>query len=97
MKRRKVGECHDEIALLRSYLTAIEEMKERKVAGCLTVNAGKLKRELLPPLEEKLQRLIKFTNETEREMTELKFQLDGEKTRFEAAMVKLEEQQGHSL
>ena len=34
---------------------------------------------------------------TEREMTELKFQLDGEKTRFEAAMVKLEEQQGHSL
>ena len=25
-------------------------------------------------------------------MTELKFQLDGEKTRFEAAMVKLEEQ-----
>ncbi len=33
---------------------------------------------------------------TKREMTELKFQLDGEKTRFEA-MVKLEEQQGHSL
>ena len=51
---------------------------------------------LLPPLEEKLQRLLKFTDETEREMTELKFQLDGEKTRFEA-MVKLEEQQCRSL
>ena len=38
---QQVQDCHDEIAVLTRYVAVIEEMREKNVAGCLTVNVSR--------------------------------------------------------
>ena len=68
----QVQDCHDEVALLRAHLKVLDDMRERTVSGCLTLNAGAFKRDLYPRVEEKLKALAKFTEDTERELLDLK-------------------------
>jgi len=68
----EVAECHAEVALFKRHLKVLDDMRERTVSGCLTLNAGAFKRDLYPRVEENMRLLAKFTEDTERELLDLK-------------------------